>query len=62
MAFFRLSDPFVRADGLNLGSKFEYYLTKGANATSLLKKGEPFQNVEDEDARQWSKGTVRRNI
>ncbi len=28
MAFFRSSDPFVRADGLNLGSKFEYYLTE----------------------------------
>ncbi len=27
MPFFRPSDPFVRADGLNLGSKFEYYLT-----------------------------------
>ena len=23
MAFFRLSDPFVRTDALNLGSKFE---------------------------------------
>ena len=28
MAFFRPGDPFVRADGLNLGSKFEYFLTK----------------------------------
>ena len=27
MAFFRPSDSFVRADALNLGSKFEYYLT-----------------------------------
>ena len=27
MAFFRPDDPFVRADALNLGSKFEYYLT-----------------------------------
>ena len=27
MAFFRPEDPFVRADALNLGSKFEYYLT-----------------------------------
>ena len=26
--FFRPSDPFVRVDALNLGSKFEYYLTK----------------------------------
>ena len=28
MEFFRPGDPFVRADGLNLGSKFEYFLTK----------------------------------
>ena len=28
MAFFRPNAPFVRADGLNLGSKFEYYLTE----------------------------------
>ena len=27
MAFFRPGDPFVRADALNLGPKFEYYLT-----------------------------------
>ena len=27
MAFFRPEDPFVCADALNLGSKFEYYLT-----------------------------------
>ena len=62
MAFFRPSDPFVRADGLNLGPKFEYYLTKGTNAVFLLRQGEPYQNVEGEDARQWAKGTVRRNI
>ena len=29
MAFFRPSDSFVRADGLNLGSKFEYSFTNG---------------------------------
>jgi len=28
MAFIRPSDPFVRADGLYLGSEFEYYLTE----------------------------------
>ena len=27
MAFFRPSDPFVRAEPLHLGSKFEYFLT-----------------------------------
>ena len=27
MAFFRPSDPFVRAEPLYLGSKFEYFLT-----------------------------------
>ena len=32
MAFFRPGAPFVRADGLNLGSKFEYFLTKVEDA------------------------------
>ena len=32
MPFFRPSDPFVRADGLNLGPKFEYYLTELSKA------------------------------
>ena len=31
MAFFRPSDSFVRADGLNLGSKFEYSFTNGCS-------------------------------
>ena len=30
--FFRPSDPFVRADALNLGSKFEYYLTNSRHS------------------------------
>ena len=37
MAFFRPSDPFVRAEALNLGSKFEYYLTKACSAGLLIR-------------------------
>ena len=32
MAFFRPNAPFVCADGLNLGPKFEYYLTELSEA------------------------------
>ena len=37
MAFFRTSDSFVRADALNLGPKFEYYLTKSHSSQCAMK-------------------------
>ena len=37
IAFFRLSDPFVRADALNLGSKFEVSLTNSRFAEFAMK-------------------------
>ena len=40
MAFFRPSDPFVRAVPLYLGSEFDFYLTK------LRKQGIPFNGRE----------------
>lgn len=51
MPFFRTSAPFVRKVPLYLGSEFEYYLTKGTGAISPIRHNEPFQNMEDEDAR-----------
>jgi hypothetical protein len=40
MAFFRPSDPFVRADALHLGSKLDFYLTK------LRKQVIPFNGLK----------------
>ena len=38
MAFFRPRDPFVRAEPLHLGSKFEYFLTNPGNSNPLRRK------------------------
>ena len=34
--FFQPSDPFIRAEALNLGPKFEYYLTKVCSAGFVI--------------------------
>ena len=38
LAFFRPSDPFVRAEPLHLGSKFEYFLTNPGISNPLRLK------------------------
>ena len=38
MAFFRPRDPFVRAEPLYLGSKFEYFLTNPGISNPLQRK------------------------